>query len=59
MAYRVLGFVVWRGARWYLRRRAGRVTTAQKAGASGIVLAAVALGLLAGRRAMRSTAPGS
>ena len=40
MGYKLLGFVVWQGAKWYLRRRvpdAGR--KAAIAGAAGLALA--------------------
>jgi hypothetical protein len=34
--YRVLGYVVWQGGRWYLRRR---LPSARKLAAGGLVLA--------------------
>jgi len=49
MAYKVLGFVVWQGSRWYLRRRLQGVgRKAAIAGASAAVVAGV---VLAGRQA--------
>ena len=50
MAYKVLGYLVWRGAKWYLRRSYGRFLPSRKVAAMGLVGAAVAGLLLAGRR---------
>jgi hypothetical protein len=51
MRYKALGFTVWQGARWYLRRRvrggAGKLAVAA-------LSAAVAAGILAGKRQARS-----
>lgn len=48
--YQVLGFAVWHGAKWYLRRRYG-VLVSRKVLTAGVVVVAVGgLGLLAGRR---------
>jgi hypothetical protein len=49
MKYKVLGFAVWNGARWYLRRRYGG--TSRKLLAGGIVAAVVAGTAVAQRRA--------
>lgn len=49
MGYRVLGFVVWKGARFYLRRRFG--DTPQKVAAGAAVAVAVGGLALAQRRA--------
>jgi hypothetical protein len=47
-AYKALGFVVWRGGMWYLRRRYG---TAKRIGPGVLVAGAVvATGALAVRR---------
>lgn len=44
MGYKVLGFVVWRGARWYLHRRmSGTKAKVAVAGAGALVAAGVAL----------------
>jgi hypothetical protein len=44
MAYKILGFAVWRGAKWYLRRRfKGAARKAAMVGAAGAVLAGVAV----------------
>jgi len=47
--YRILGFIVWRGGKWYVRRTYGRYLPSRRtiavAAAAGTVLAgAVALG---------------
>lgn len=47
--YQALGFAVWNGARWYLRRRYGGAP--RKIAAGGLLLAALAALLFAGRRA--------
>jgi hypothetical protein len=47
MGYKLLGFAVWKGGRWYLRRRVG-VVASRKGMAAGIVgMAIVALVLKA------------
>lgn len=49
MGYKVLGFAVWQGSKWYLRRRMGGVKAKVAiAGAGALVLAGVAA---AGRQA--------
>jgi hypothetical protein len=49
MGYKLLGFVVWQGSKWYVRKRyAG---TASKAALAGVGAAIVAGVLLAGRQA--------
>lgn len=40
--YQILGFLVWHGARWYLRRRYGRFVPSRRVAAAGLVGAAVA-----------------
>jgi len=42
MGYKILGFTVWRGAKWYLHRRYGRWVPSRKLVAAGVVAAAVA-----------------
>jgi hypothetical protein len=49
MKYKVLGFAVWNGARWYIRRRYGG--TSRKVFAAGVVAAVVAGTAFAQRRA--------
>jgi hypothetical protein len=52
MKYKVLGFAVWNGARWYLRRRYG--DRSRKVLAAGIVAAVAAGAAVAQRRASDS-----
>ena len=49
MKYKVIGFAVWNGGRWYLRRRYG--DTPRKLFAAGVIAAALGGGLIAQRRA--------
>jgi hypothetical protein len=49
MKYKVLGFVAWNGARWYLRRRYGR--SSRKVFAAGVIAAVAAGAAVAQRRA--------
>lgn len=51
MRYKLLGFAVWQGARWYVRRRLSRLvpsrriaTTALVAGVVGVVAVVAARG---------------
>lgn len=49
MGYKILGFAVWQGSKWYLRRRLGGTKAkAAIAGVGALVLAGVAV---AGRQA--------
>ena len=52
MKYKVVGFAVWNGARWYLRRRYG--DKSRKLFAAGVVAAVVAGTAFAQRRASGS-----
>ena len=47
MAYKLLGFVVWRGAKWYLGRRLGTQTATRKVLVAGALAAAAACVLVA------------
>lgn len=49
MGYRVLGFLVWQGGKWYLRRRVSG--SRGKLAAAGVSAAVVAGILVAGRQA--------
>jgi hypothetical protein len=49
MGYKVLGFAVWQGSKWYLRRRMSGFRA--KAAIAGIGAAVVAGVLVAGRQA--------
>ena len=48
MGYKLLGFVVWQGAKWYLRRRFphGGRNIAIAAVAGGVIAGGIAVGLL-------------
>jgi hypothetical protein len=48
MGYKLLGFAVWKGGRWYLRRRVG-VVASRKGMAAGIVGLAIVVLVLKGR----------
>ena len=50
MAYRLLGLVVWKGAKWFARRKLGSMPTAKKAVAGGVVGLALCALLVAQRR---------
>jgi hypothetical protein len=50
MAYRLLGWVTWKGAKWLVRRKLGAAAVPAPVLAGGAVLAAVGV-LLAARRA--------
>ena len=50
--YQALGYAVWTGAKWYLRRRYG--DKPRKVAAGGLVAVVVAALLFAGRRAASS-----
>jgi hypothetical protein len=51
VGYKILGYAVWNGARWYLRRRYGSVLPSRRTAAAGFVALAVgALALVAARR---------
>jgi hypothetical protein len=50
--YKVLGFVVWQGGKWYVRRTYGRYLPSRRTAgaAAGLAVVAVAAVVLAGRR---------
>ena len=48
LGYQALGFAVWKGAKWYLRRRYGDAP--RKIAAAGVVALVIAAVLLGGRR---------
>jgi hypothetical protein len=48
--YQLLGFVVWHGARWYLRRRYGWLVPSRRVVAAGAVGAGIAAFVLADAR---------
>lgn len=52
MAYKALGFVVWKAARWFVARRYGHLVPsrgAALAGLAGLLVAGLAAGALAAR----------
>jgi hypothetical protein len=42
MGYKVLGFVVWQGARWYARRRVSQMLPSKRVATAALVATAVA-----------------
>ncbi|MBA3328030.1 MAG: hypothetical protein H0T43_06995 [Solirubrobacterales bacterium] len=54
MGYKLLGFTVWRGGLWYLRRRYGSMLPSRRSATAGVVVVAVVgLALAATRRESR------
>jgi len=41
MAYKMLGFVVWHGARWYVRRRASNLVPSRRTVSAAAVVVGV------------------
>ena len=52
MGYKMLGFVVWQGAQWYVRRRVSRLVPSRGAAATaGLVAAGIGVAaVIAARR---------
>jgi len=51
MGYKAIGYVVWHGGKWYLRRRfPGLGRKLVIAGAAGVLLAGAAAAVASGRR---------
>jgi hypothetical protein len=42
MGYKILGFVVWQGARWYARRRVAQMLPSRRVATAALVVSAVA-----------------
>jgi hypothetical protein len=42
MGYKILGFVVWQGARWYARRRVAQLLPSRRVATAAFVVSAVA-----------------
>jgi hypothetical protein len=42
MGYKILGFVVWQGGRWYARRRVARMLPSRRVATAAFVVSAVA-----------------
>jgi hypothetical protein len=54
MGYKILGYVVWNGAKWFLRgRNPGRGLKLTLAAGAGLVVAGGAVAVVAQRRARR------
>jgi hypothetical protein len=51
MAYKLLGVIVWKGAKWFVRRKYG---TEPRSVLAGALLGALATGVLLAARASRS-----
>lgn len=52
MYYKALGWAVWKGGTWYLRRRYG--TAPKKIGAGALVAAGIAAGIIVAQRRFAS-----
>ena len=52
MAYKLLGIVVWRGAKWFLRRKYGATLAPKPLLAGGLVLALIGAALAARQRGL-------
>jgi hypothetical protein len=50
MAYKLLGILTWKGAKWFLRHKYGAVMAPKPLLAAGLVLALVGAGLVARQR---------
>ena len=51
MGYKMLGFVVWQGARWYARRRVSQMLPSRRVATAAFVATAVAtVAVVAARR---------
>lgn len=53
MRYKVLGFVVWQGTRWYVRRRVMRLVPSRRVASAVLVAGAVSAVAVAAARADR------
>ena len=53
MRYKVLGFVVWQGARWYTRRRISRMIPSRRVATGALVVGVVSVAALVAARADR------
>lgn len=56
MAYKLLGVIVWKGARWFLNRRYGHLLPSRRVGSALVVGLAIAGLLAAGSRRDSSAA---
>jgi hypothetical protein len=53
MRYKILGFVVWQGARWYVRRRIISLVPSRKVAAAALVAGTVGVAALLAARSDR------
>lgn len=53
MAYKMLGFVVWQGARWYARRRVGSLVPSKRVATGALVVGVVGIGAVIAARSDR------
>jgi hypothetical protein len=59
MGYKMLGFVVWQGARWYARRRVTQMLPSRRVTAAAFVASAVAtIAVVAARRGAHGSPAG-
>jgi hypothetical protein len=50
MRYKLLGYAVWKGARWYVGRRYGRLIPSRRVMAGALVVSAVSALVIAATR---------
>jgi hypothetical protein len=50
MGYKMLGFVVWHAAQWYVRRRMGHLVPSRRVASAAIVVGAVSVAALVAAR---------
>ncbi|HUR84680.1 MAG TPA: hypothetical protein VMY78_04985 [Solirubrobacteraceae bacterium] len=50
MGYKMLGFVVWHGAQWYVRRRMSRLVPSRRVASAAIVVGAVSIAAVVAAR---------
>lgn len=48
--YKVVGFVVWNGAKWYVKRRTRQALPSRRVATAGMVAGAVAVLVVAGAK---------
>jgi hypothetical protein len=50
MGYKMLGFVVWHGAQWYVRRRMRNLVPSRRVASAALVAGVVSVGALVAAR---------
>ncbi len=50
MGYKMLGFVVWHGAQWYVRRRMAHLVPSRRVASAAIVVSAVSIAAVVAAR---------